>query len=430
MNRKNNFFLGSLSNPPRHLTGVDELFELEQPYLLCTFLPYYLDPEGNVWLDRLWHRDLTEHLIYLKNLKVAAPCYKKKIDQPDLVQVEHQADCQPEFLPLPRMESLVSAILRLPKACFVLWKAIGKVKIVHSGIVGWPFPIGWLANSIALLRGRKLFLVVESASWRIVDVEKAGWKKRLRARITECLGRFFVNRADLSIFTQPAYHQSLMTRGKGRGIVIPASWIHEKEIIDRNELQLLWERKNPLREDQCRFLFPARLTVEKGVRVLLKALQILTVEKVSCRIDIIGEGPLREECVREINKLKTFEASVLEPVNYGEPFFKCLREYHCVLVPSLSDEQPRIVFDAYSQGLAVLAANTDGLRPYVIEGETGWLVPANDSRALASKIREIIHAPSQLKECGIRAVDHAHLLTHQLMHRRRWKVLLEYFGCT
>jgi glycosyltransferase involved in cell wall biosynthesis len=160
--------------------------------------------------------------------------------------------------------------------------------------------------------------------------------------------------------------------------------------------------------------------------VLLAALRALELKSVEVLVDIIGEGERREACLRAAADLRSVRLSVLEPVPYGKPFFELLRGYHAVLVPSLSDEQPRIVFDASSQAVPVIATDTDGLRPHVAHGRTGWLVPAGDVPALAAAVARASHAPSELRAMGLAALRVSRGVTHQVMHRTRSHLLRQH----
>ncbi|WP_333190780.1 hypothetical protein [Microcoleus sp. Pol7_A1] len=64
-------------------------------------------------------------------------------------------------------------------------------------------------------------------------------------------------------------------------------------------------------------------------------------------------------------------------IAYGKELFRLLQEYHAIVVPSLSEDQPRIVYDdAYSQVVPILASNTDGLRDCIHNHKTGVIVTA------------------------------------------------------
>lgn len=83
----------------------------------------------------------------------------------------------------------------------------------------------------------------------------------------------------------------------------------------------------------------------------------------SAQIDIIGSGDLETACRDYIRTQQgSVTMSFLEPVAYGTDFFRLLAGYDVLLLPNLSEEQPRIIFDAFGQGLTIIASDTDGLK--------------------------------------------------------------------
>jgi glycosyltransferase involved in cell wall biosynthesis len=117
---------------------------------------------------------------------------------------------------------------------------------------------------------------------------------------------------------------------------------------------------------------------------------------------------------------------VLDPVPYGASFFELLRAYHVLLLPSLTEEQPRVLFDAYSQAVPVIASDTGGHRPYVQPDCTGWLVPAGDATALAAAIERACGSASELRTMGLAALEAVAGSTHRAMHRWRSRLIRDY----
>jgi glycosyltransferase involved in cell wall biosynthesis len=395
---------------------------LTKRYLLLTFVPYYVDEGGKLWLERLWHRDFVEHLRYLKHVVLAAPRYPME-EGADLLPVDVPDDVEVTLVPLPKMESTAEAIARIPEIARILWDAVGDAEIVHSGVVGWPYPVGWVGNTIALLRKRNLVLVVESAPWRLSGARNEGAKDRVRAVVTEALARFFVRRADVNLFTQPEYRRTL-ARPETQGChVTPATWINVEDIVSQETARASWDEK---RGQPVRLLFAARLLSSKGVDLLLEAMAILRERGVAVHVDVIGEGP-RRGAVADAT-LEDDHISLLDPIPYGPRFFSLLRSYHAALVPSLGDEQPRILFDAFAQAVPVIAAATDGIKPYVVENETGWLVPRADARALANALARAAKGGAELERMGMSALATVPRYTHRGMHEQRWRILADAFG--
>lgn len=404
----------------RAMTDPAGFAQIDAPYLLLTFIPFYVDEADRVWLDRSWLRDFERHSEYIRQLTLVAPRHPYRPDIADLVPVGERAMAATRFVGLKPQTSLRAAMSSLPNTVATLWREVRRSQIVHSGIAGWPFPLGWIANPISLIMRRRLVLVVESSPWRISGTGPRSLKHRLMSWTTERLGAYFMNRADLAIATQPAYLTSLRAAPRrGRGFVNPASWINEDEILPDAAAQRSWTDKMANASHPPAVLFAGRLTQDKGVEVLLEAIGRLQSRGTRVRVDIIGEGPLRDVCEKASRTAGAVAVRLLDPVPYGAPFFELLQRYHAVVVPSLGQEQPRILFDAYSQAVPVIASGTDGIRPHVTAGVTGWLVRPGDAAALAEAIDEFAANVGFARDRGLAARHVAEQLTHRAMHRTR-----------
>ncbi len=398
-------------------TAADQFAEFNGRYLLVIPIPCYVDESGAVWVERLWHHDLVEHLTYLKDFVLCAPRLPHD-PKADLVRFRVPDGARASFAFLPPQTSFVRAMLHLPRTAVVLWRAIGDADIVHSTVGGWPYPLGWITNPVALLRRKRLVIVVESP-WRM---GRRGWKHRLMDMdpLRDWMARWACNRAHLALFTHASYRDALCGRNGKRAYVTPAVWVNDADILGDTAAEAAWARKV---HEPVRLLFAGRLVESKGIGVLLAALRSLDALGVEGCVDIVGQGPLRDACLQAASESRSVRLRVLEPVPYGQPFFQLVGRYHTVLVPSLSDEQPRIVFDANSQAVPVIASDTNGLRPHVDNGKTGWLVPAGDVSALVTAIARAVGAATQLRAMGLAALRMSRGFTHKAMHRRRSQLL-------
>jgi len=391
-----------------------------QSYLLVLSLnlPFYRDEKGNLFANELWAKDLLMHTHYLKNLRICCPC----IDQAPPSDAVAIGDIPVQLVELPNITGSAQFLTKLPSILRILWKAVGDAEVVHSAIYGWPLPIGWFALPIAMLRGKKRIIVVESAPWRLQKGVKAGFKRLIRALTYEGIGRFLVKTSNLVIFTQDEYRQSMLKGATDKGHIISASWIDEKSILDVAEAEKSWQQK--VNSPALKILFAGRLLPEKGVLVLLEAMRKLSASGCKLELSILGKGELLESCQQAQEQIDgDVKVSLLGTVSYGEEFFKVLREYHAVIIPSISDEQPRLVFDAYSQAVPVLASSTHGLRVCVEEGVTGRFFEANSSDSIAELLQSL--KPDDLNALSLSALRYAHSLTHQEMHRKRVVLLRE-----
>jgi len=404
-------------------TNANGFVPIDQPYTLVIPIPCFVDESGAIWLERSWNHDLVEHLSYLRNFVLCAPRVRKGTE-PDLVRFEPPAGTRIAFAFLPPQTSYLRAWVNIPRTAFALWRAIGRTSIVHSGVNGWPYPLAWIANPIALLRRKRLVINVES-DWKYNVPGRESLKDRLLDMdpIRFRLARYFCNRADLALFTQSRYLEALCTRAGENAYVTPAVWVNDEDILTQADGEAAWALK--LREP-VRLLFAGRLALAKGTAVLLEALRRLEARGSRVRVDIIGQGDERDACVEVASQLRSVRLRVLDPVPYGKPFFDLLRGYHALLVPSLTNEQPRVVFDANAQAVPVIAADTDGLRPHVEHEKTGWLVHAGDVEGLAAAITRADSSVGELRALGLEALRATHGNTHKAMHRRRSQLLAKH----
>jgi glycosyltransferase involved in cell wall biosynthesis len=123
-----------------------------------------------------------------------------------------------------------------------------------------------------------------------------------------------------------------------------------------------------------------------------------------------------------------FSITYFEPIPYGPAFFAFLQQYHAVVIPSLGDEQPRVLFDANARAVPVLASDTEGLNPFIEDGRTGRLVPPDDSVALANVMAALMDSPALLRSFGIEALSSVRGKTHQAMHVERSRIIARHLG--
>jgi glycosyltransferase involved in cell wall biosynthesis len=398
-------------------------------YLLVTFsIPFYIDEQGHRYLDNLWIKDLIGHFVYIKNLTLASPCIYASPPK-DNSRIDNMPEFSGvKFIDLPKANSTIEGLLDLPQMISILWKAVGNNDVIHTGIAGWPIPESWVLTPIALLRKKFNYINVESAFWRLVPGSSNSLKSHIRASIVERLNCWCINHADLTTFTQDQYRQSLLTRDPSQGYVVHASWIDEEVIISDTENRDLWAEKlatfNSNRE--LRLLFAGRLTPEKGVLVLLEAMKSLTqsTQFATIRLDILGQGELLSRCKEASQESKVpVQIRIIGTVPYGLQFFKLMKDYHAIVLPIVSDEQPRIVYDAYSQGIPILGSSTEGIRDCVQDEKTGKLVKPNDPVALANLLKWACQNLDQLAKMGATCREAALSETHQKMHYQRWQIL-------
>jgi glycosyltransferase involved in cell wall biosynthesis len=410
------------------VNAPDDFVVIRQPYLMVSNGSYAIDDEGRAMFDRSWHHDLVRHLDYLAGFTLAAPLRPMPADTAELVPLGPADRKRIKIVPLPSQASRLRALIQLPATIRAIWRAVGQAKIVHVGMAGWPYPLGWVASAAARLRRKKLLVIVESTWWRIPESATAApsLRKRIEAAIYERMARHWCARADLSFYTQPAYLEQFHRGGRGPAYVAPATWVNSEDVLDDAEAERLWDGK--MREP-VRFLFAGRFMAEKGVRVLLQAAAKLAAKGAHGALHIIGDGSLRGDVIAA-QRDGAFSVKYFEPIPYGAVFLSFLQQYHMIVVPSLSYEQPRVVFDAAARAVPILASDTDGLRPHVQDSRTGRLVAPGDADALANAMAAVIDDPAVLRGFAMEILSNVRGKTHRAMHVERSRIIARHFGAS
>ncbi len=143
--------------------------------------------------------------------------------------------------------------------------------------------------------------------------------------------------------------------------------------------------------DECRLLYVGRLTLSKGLYELFSAAKDLLAEGIDLRIWLAADGYRRNEIRTQAEQL-----GVIDRVEFlGWIAIEKLRDIYracdIFVLPSYTEGMPKVVPEAMSNGLAVVATDIGGLRDIVVEnGKTGFIVPVKDAPALRDALRKLI----------------------------------------
>lgn len=138
-------------------------------------------------------------------------------------------------------------------------------------------------------------------------------------------------------------------------------------------------------QDMGYALYVGRLSEEKGVRVLLEAWK----EIKDVILKIAGDGPLASELKMYVKDNNIANVEFLGFIS-DEQYHECMQGAKFLIVPSVCYENfPRIVIEAYSYGVPVIASFLGSFPEIIKEKETGLLFESANPKNLAEKIRWI-----------------------------------------
>ena len=153
-----------------------------------------------------------------------------------------------------------------------------------------------------------------------------------------------------------------------------------------------------LRGDEPLFGFMARLVDQKGLPLLVDALQLLRDRGTLPRFAIVGTGPMRdwvEERIAEGGLGDRVTLLAFEP-----PVEPKLAAFDAYVLPSFWEALPIGVLEAMAAGLPVISTTVNGIPEAVEDGVTGVLVAPDDPAGLARAIERLAADPALRERMG------------------------------
>jgi glycosyltransferase involved in cell wall biosynthesis len=391
-------------------------------YTLFIRIPVYCNSQDEVFTDELWEKDLTLHLQYIKNFSLCCPVIVSPDKPKGFVRV--QGLTRARIFPLRQDRGWGSVLLNLIPNFLRTAQAVASTKIVHSDGAGWPFPLSFYILALRPFLSFKWIVVIESSFWMKPTQRRPSLKEWVRHYVNKSLLTRCLRSAEARIFTHDGYRE-LFKIEKERSLIAPAVWVDKAKMISSEQHD---ERLASMVETDVRLLFPARLIPDKGVAVVLEAiekaedllLEVGDAAAAEITLSIIGHGPLLGLCQNFAKNHKgRIKINIHEPLAYGDVFFSFVRRHHVVLLANRQIEQPRIVYDAFSQGVPVISSDTQGVTGIVHDGRNGLLFAIDDGFDLARSIVRFCSDLTLRRHLSRNALDSAKGYSHLEMHQAR-----------
>jgi glycogen(starch) synthase len=176
------------------------------------------------------------------------------------------------------------------------------------------------------------------------------------------------------------------------------------------------ELADEVRETELMYL--GRLVSEKGVDVLLTALDRLRAEGLTPRLTIVGAGPEEQALRYQAESLQLTTRVRFAGVKRGEELVRELNRHRILVVPSRYQEPFGIVaLEGIACGCIVVGSEGGGLREAI--GPCGLTFPNGDAEALARCLAQLLRDDESVRALRRPAAGH-------LQRFRRAKVAGEY----
>lgn len=150
-------------------------------------------------------------------------------------------------------------------------------------------------------------------------------------------------------------------------------------------------------------MLASRLLRDKGVLEFIEAAKQLVSEKVAARFVLVGAPDQENPASISPTQLKDLigDSDSIEWWGPRDDMPHVLAEASVVCLPSYREGLPKVLLEAAACGRPIVATDVPGCREVVIEGKTGLLVPARDSRMLAAALKALLNDPARRHSMGV-----------------------------
>jgi glycosyltransferase involved in cell wall biosynthesis len=170
----------------------------------------------------------------------------------------------------------------------------------------------------------------------------------------------------------------------------------------------------------------SRLSIEKGVDVLVRALPIILNAVPNLQCVVVGDGPERENLIKLAGQLGVQDALKLPGFNSDIPSF--LLSCSVVVHPSRIDGMPLSILEAMAAAKPIVASAVGEIPTLLLGGEAGVLVPPDNPSKLAASILSLLNDGNLSRQLGRSAGAQAQHHDASVMASRYLSIYKEHLG--
>ena len=148
----------------------------------------------------------------------------------------------------------------------------------------------------------------------------------------------------------------------------------------------------------------SRLTPRKGHKILLKALHLIRDDLKHVRVNIVGDGEMRDELERLSSKLGLRKVTFM---GHRDDVADILSRSHIYVLPTTSDTLPIAVIEAMFAGKAIVSTRCGGIPELIQHQKTGLLAEPGNVKDLANCLLQLVRDRRLVTQLGQSARDFA-----------------------
>jgi glycosyltransferase involved in cell wall biosynthesis len=163
------------------------------------------------------------------------------------------------------------------------------------------------------------------------------------------------------------------------------------------------DSKNPQGPRICSF---GRIAVQKGYELLIDAAALVVKSFPTARFSVYGaiqDEPLGQRLLGRVDQLGLGENVSFE--GHTDSVQEELHAMDLLVISSIEEGSPRVALEAMAAAKPIVSTRCGGPEEIIIHGETGYLVPQDDSESLAEAIIKVLEDPETARQMGSKGLE-------------------------
>ena len=251
-----------------------------------------------------------------------------------------------------------------------------------------------LMASIAsnFVKVNKLIISVSGVGTLLIG--KMNLKKRIFFSLYKLLINLFLKRVNFNIIFQNnedlKNYKEILSFKNEQAFIIAGSG------VNTSKLKPITKKRHTRN-----ILLPARLLYEKGIEEYVKASKILKEKQIKGNFYLSGDYLSANPSSIDLEIIeKWVSKGLIIYRGYEFDTYKMYKDIDIVCLPSWREGFPKVLMEAASFGLPVIATDVPGCRDAVKKNKTGILVPLKDDIRLANAIKKLFEDVDLRRKMG------------------------------
>ena len=262
---------------------------------------------------------------------------------------------------------------RHPKAWPMLWKETSFINSLNADILH----LDGVSPSIARMIFRLNVPIICSIHDARLHSGEKSWRNSLWRKLAFPHIRHYVVRSNFS-----------------KNLLRETYKIEEEKIsvipLGIYSIYKLWHKSKPEKEEDKNILFFGRLSPYKGVEILIEAMKLVCRKLSDVKLVIAGE-PMPWYLLPDIPTLENnCQIALIGRYISNNELCQLFQKASICVLPYTDASQSGVALTSLAFHTPVVASNVGGLPEYIIDRETGLLVPPNDPESLAEALMSLL----------------------------------------